>query len=303
MARASSVKSSSSSKSATKTATPATTPAVVEPVVVPVVTPPVEETKAVTKKKGGSSGKKKGAESSVPVVAPVPVVEEPVAVVADTAGVVDGHTSTDNLFMGCVSGAVERLASIEKEARLLRQKLKKLLYAGKKQMKRSRKSQKAQKGEDGTVVQTPFQTLLAEVKSATSSLSSDSSSVSKSVSRLESSYRQDAKTYQKSQKAKRKNTPPSASTKMMVVSPEVLTFMGAPAGTLFSRRDVFAAIRSHIKEKSCYFEGRSHKFIKPDDRLMGLFKSVVPADKLNDIDYFNMQSYLKGYFTNIPVSA
>jgi chromatin remodeling complex protein RSC6 len=83
---------------------------------------------------------------------------------------------------------------------------------------------------------------------------------------------------------------PSGFKKPTLISDALATFVGVEKGTFMSRHEVGQVVRGYAKANNLT-KGR---FIQPDAKLGGLL--AVPEDKLADLTFFSLQTYLKPHF-------
>jgi hypothetical protein len=263
--------------------------------------------------KSKKASKPKG-EKKVPVE---PVVSEPVLVeavsnnaalgeaVSNNAAPVEPGVSTNKLN-DSIYDVIQSIRLLETNMRLLRASCKSILYASKKECHSSRKFIKAKKEAaqlvEGSVYKTDCQKYTEQVGQMAKSIVSDMSAIKSKIGKFSSLHSEQAKLVRKQKKESRKRTPPAASIQPVRVDAKISKFMGTEEGVRLSRHDVFTAIRAHISDHQCYVPGFGKKYIQPDATLAPLF-SEVPDDKKLSITHFNMQKYLKKYFTKEPVAA
>ena len=102
------------------------------------------------------------------------------------------------------------------------------------------------------------------------------------------------KTAQKVSNRKNKrsgNRKPSGFVRPTMISPELATFLGKPAGTEMARTDVSREINSYIRTHNLQDKANGRK-INADAKLSALLK-LSAGDELT---YFNLQRYLKPHF-------
>ena len=92
----------------------------------------------------------------------------------------------------------------------------------------------------------------------------------------------------KAYEARRAN---NAFLKPRAISNEMAAFMGVPAGTLKSHTDVSKFIAQYVKSHNCFDPANKRRII-PDGALSKLLK-VTDKD---DVNYLNLQRYLKVHF-------
>lgn len=231
--------------------------------------------------------------NALPVEAPVDNAQpDPVESVE---GVAEEVVSLDAI----INGAIQTIRRVEADAKALRARCKSMIYASKKECNSSRKfinsKKKAALAEGQEVGLSPFQALDASVRGLSRQMSTDMVAVKNTIGKCASIHNDTVKKVRKIKKENRNRAPPMAALKPVKVHEKLATFMGVSPDTRLSRHEVFAAIRKHISDNNCYFEGKGKKFINPDAKLAPLF-SEVPADKSGEITHFKMQTYLKDYF-------
>ena len=102
------------------------------------------------------------------------------------------------------------------------------------------------------------------------------------------------KTAQKVSNRKNKrsgNRKPSGFVRPTMISPELATFLGKPAGTEMARTDVSREINLYIRSQNLQDKANGRK-INADAKLSALLK-LTAGDELT---YFNLQRYLKPHF-------
>ena len=118
---------------------------------------------------------------------------------------------------------------------------------------------------------------------------------------LQKAVLKEHKTAQKVSNRKNKrsgNRKPSGFVRPTMISPELATFLGKPAGTEMARTDVSREINSYIRSHSLQDKANGRKII-PDAKLAALLKTQ-PIDELT---YFNLQRYMKHHFVKVEAPA
>lgn len=102
-----------------------------------------------------------------------------------------------------------------------------------------------------------------------------------------------------SKRAKGKgNRQPSGFVKPTLVSDELASFLGKPAGSEMARTEVTKEINKYIRAKNLQ-DPQNGRHIIPDAALSKLL-SLKESDELT---YFNLQKYMKQHFPNSGVAA
>ena len=94
------------------------------------------------------------------------------------------------------------------------------------------------------------------------------------------------------------NRKPSGFVRPALISDELATFLGKPAGTEMARTDVSREINNYIRENSLQNE-KNGRQINADAKLTALLK-LKSEDSLT---YFNLQRYMKHHFVKTEVAA
>ena len=101
-------------------------------------------------------------------------------------------------------------------------------------------------------------------------------------------------------KRKRKavNRQPSGFVKPTLISSELATFLGRPAGTEMARTEVTREINKYIRAHSLQDKDNGRKII-PDAPLRTLLK----LKKSDELTYFNLQKYMSPHFAKAGAPA
>ena len=101
-------------------------------------------------------------------------------------------------------------------------------------------------------------------------------------------------------KRKRKavNRQPSGFVKPTLISSELATFLGRPAGTEMARTEVTREINKYIRAHSLQDKDNGRKII-PDAPLRNLLK----LKKSDELTYFNLQKYMSPHFAKAGAPA
>ena len=107
-------------------------------------------------------------------------------------------------------------------------------------------------------------------------------------------------TKEKNKRNKRKtgNRSPSGFVKPTLISAELATFLGKPAGSEMARTEVTREINNYIRTNSLQDKTHGRK-INADAKLMALLK-VSPTDELT---YFNLQRFMSPHFFKAAAAA
>lgn len=136
---------------------------------------------------------------------------------------------------------------------------------------------------------------LQQVTTLCSSLKSELRGLEKKVAReLKLANKANAK-----RKRKSGNRSPSGFVKPTLISPDLATFLGKPAGTEMARTEVTREINAYIRSNELQDKTNGRK-INADAKLTALLK--LDASK-EDLTYFNLQRYMSPHFYKAPVVA
>ena len=96
-----------------------------------------------------------------------------------------------------------------------------------------------------------------------------------------------------SQKKKRKsnNRAPSGFVKPTLISSELSSFLGKPAGSEMARTEVTREINKYIRSNDLQDKENGRR-INPDDKL----RSLLKLKKSDELTYFNLQRYMSPHF-------
>jgi len=140
---------------------------------------------------------------------------------------------------------------------------------------------------------TEFMTKLQQVSSLLSALKSEFRLLEKkAVRELRSANKANAK-----RKRKTGNRSPSGFVKPTLISVELATFLGKPAGSEMARTEVTREINEYIRTHSLQDKTNGRK-INADASLMALLK-LKEGDELT---YFNLQRYMSPHFAKAGVA-
>jgi len=90
---------------------------------------------------------------------------------------------------------------------------------------------------------------------------------------------------------KKKKRAPSGFAKPTVISDELCSFLGKPAGSEMARTEVTKCLTTYIKEHNLQHKENKRRII-PDKKLTKLLN----IKKNDEITYFNLQKYMKIHF-------
>ena len=101
-------------------------------------------------------------------------------------------------------------------------------------------------------------------------------------------------------KRKRKavNRQPSGFVKPTLISTELATFLGRPAGSEMARTEVTREINKYIRANSLQDKDNGRKII-PD----GPLRSLLKLKKTDELTYFNLQKYMSPHFAKAGAPA
>jgi len=140
-----------------------------------------------------------------------------------------------------------------------------------------------------------FLTKLQLVSSMLSSLKTDFRSLEKKSTReLKSASKAGAK-----RKRKTGNRSPSGFVKPTLISADLATFLGKPAGSEMARTEVTREINKYIRENELQDKANGRK-INADVKLAALLKIDTTKEELT---YFNLQRYMSPHFAKKDVVA
>jgi hypothetical protein len=135
---------------------------------------------------------------------------------------------------------------------------------------------------------TDFLTKLQQVSSMFSALKTDFRTLEKKASReLKSASKAGAK-----RKRKTGNRSPSGFVKPTLISADLATFLGKPAGSEMARTEVTREINKYIRENNLQDTANGRK-INADAKLAALLKIDTAVEELT---YFNLQRYMSPHF-------
>ena len=139
-----------------------------------------------------------------------------------------------------------------------------------------------------------FTTHLQQVSSSMSALKLEFRSLEKRLNReLRAAQKGAAK-----RKRKAVNRQPSGFVKPTLISSELATFLGRPAGTEMARTEVTREINKYIRAHSLQDKDNGRKII-PDAPLRTLLK----LKKSDELTYFNLQKYMSPHFAKAGAPA
>lgn len=102
-----------------------------------------------------------------------------------------------------------------------------------------------------------------------------------------------------SKRAKGKgNRQPSGFVKPTLVSDELASFLGKPAGSEMARTEVTKEINKYIRAKNLQ-DPQNGRHIIPDAAL----SKLLSLNESDELTYFNLQKYMKQHFPNSGVAA
>ena len=152
---------------------------------------------------------------------------------------------------------------------------------------------------------TPVTTLDDDLKAVSSNLNSlreTASTLLSQIKKLEKRVHREMKEARKRRRRVRTDEngnevarPPCAFEIPNVVSQELLTFLGRPAGTQMSRSEVTKAVNEYLKTHSL----KNKHEIKPDAAL----RKLLAIGEGEPLTYFNLQRYLNRHYVKNTPSA
>ena len=140
-----------------------------------------------------------------------------------------------------------------------------------------------------------FMTKLQQVSTLLSTLKAEFRQLERKATReLKTATKANAKR----NKRKNGNRSPSGFVKPTLISAELATFLGKPAGSEMARTEVTREINNYIRTNSLQDKTNGRK-INADAKLMALLK-VSPTDELT---YFNLQRFMSPHFFKAAAST
>jgi hypothetical protein len=140
-----------------------------------------------------------------------------------------------------------------------------------------------------------FMTKLQQVSTLLSTLKAEFRQLERKATReLKTATKANAKR----NKRKNGNRSPSGFVKPTLISAELATFLGKPAGSEMARTEVTREINNYIRTNSLQDKTNGRK-INADAKLMALLK-VAPTDELT---YFNLQRFMSPHFFKATAST
>ena len=137
---------------------------------------------------------------------------------------------------------------------------------------------------------------LAQFKTMDTSITSDLRKLQKNMARhVKENSRRNRK--RKAPAGDRPKRAPSGFAKPALISKELCTFLGKPAGTEMARTEVTKHLTSYIKEHNLQDSENKRKIV-PDAAL----KKLLNVKASDELTYFNLQKYMKVHFPK-PASA
>lgn len=131
---------------------------------------------------------------------------------------------------------------------------------------------------------------LVQFKTMYTSITSDLRKLQKNMSRhVKETARRNKK--RKVPAGDRPKRAPSGFAKPALISPELCSFLGQPAGTEMARTEVTKHLTSYIKEHNLQDQANKRKII-PDAAL----KKLLNVNASDELTYFNLQKYMKVHF-------
>ena len=137
---------------------------------------------------------------------------------------------------------------------------------------------------------------LGQFKAMYTSITSDLRKLQKNMARhVKENSRRNRK--RKAPAGDRPKRAPSGFAKPALISKELCTFLGKPAGTEMARTEVTKHLTSYIKEHNLQDQANKRKIV-PDAAL----KKLLNVKASDELTYFNLQKYMKVHFPK-PASA
>ena len=137
---------------------------------------------------------------------------------------------------------------------------------------------------------------LGQFKSMYASITTDLRKLQKNMARhVKENSRRNRK--RKAPAGDRPKRAPSGFAKPALISKELCTFLGKPAGTEMARNEVTKHLTSYIKEHNLQDQANKRKIV-PDAAL----KKLLNVKASDELTYFNLQKYMKVHFPK-PASA
>ena len=82
-----------------------------------------------------------------------------------------------------------------------------------------------------------------------------------------------------------------------LLSNQLCSFLGLPAGSKMPRTEVTKKITAYIKEHNLQKENK--RFFNPDSKLSSLLTPLQGNDVADGYNYFNLQRYMKHHYTSL----
>ena len=137
---------------------------------------------------------------------------------------------------------------------------------------------------------------LAQFKTMYASITSDLRKLQKNMAKhVKENSRRNRK--RKAPAGDKPRRAPSGFAKPALISKELCTFLGKPAGTEMARTEVTKHLTSYIKEHNLQDQANKRKIV-PDAAL----KKLLNVKASDELTYFNLQKYMKVHFPK-PASA
>ena len=137
---------------------------------------------------------------------------------------------------------------------------------------------------------------LGQFKAMYTSITSDLRKLQKNMARhVKENSRRNRK--RKAPAGDRPKRAPSGFAKPALISKELCSFLGKPAGTEMARTEVTKHLTSYIKEHNLQDQANKRKIV-PDAAL----KKLLNVKASDELTYFNLQKYMKVHFPK-PASA
>lgn len=127
----------------------------------------------------------------------------------------------------------------------------------------------------------------------TSDLAKSARTVNTTLKKLHKQWSRSLKDARKQSRKRKSSTKraPSGFAKPSVISAELCTFLGKPAGTEMARTEVTRLLTEYIKEHALQDPANKRKIV-PDARLT----SLLQVENNAELTYFNLQKYMKRHF-------
>ena len=135
-----------------------------------------------------------------------------------------------------------------------------------------------------------FTALTAQLTALRSQISSINRELKELRTRAEREIKQASKTARK--RSKNTSGEPTGFAKPTRISADLAKFLGVEKGTEIARTSVTQEIKKYIKSNKLSKEGNG-RFFHPDKKLRKLMRL---GNDVNEISYFNLQTYMKHHF-------